>query len=79
MAAFLQEGEMPVDKDWFTMAASRRTVSSEHSTSKDVGLGSRTEPIGDLLERTLEHILHEHQQQFSLVTLSNPHPGVREK
>ena len=64
MAALLQEEKMPVDKNWFTMAASRRTVSSEHSTSKDVGLRSRTEAIGDLLERTLECILHEHQQQF---------------
>ena len=64
MAAFIQEGKMPVGKDWFTMAASRGIISSEHSTSKDVGLGSRTEAIGDMLERMLEHILHDHQQQF---------------
>ena len=30
MAAFIQEGKMPVDKDWFTMAVRRGTISLEH-------------------------------------------------
>ena len=42
IAVFIQEGKMPVDKDWFTMAVSRGTISLEHSNSKDVGIGSRT-------------------------------------
>ena len=42
MAAFIQEGKMPVDKDWFTMAVSRGTISLEQSNSKDVGIRYRT-------------------------------------
>ena len=48
MAAFIQEGKMPVDKDWFTMAVSRRTISLEHSNSKDDGIGPRTHVLGDV-------------------------------
>ena len=36
MAAFIQEGKMPVDKDWFTMTVSRGTISSEHSNNNEV-------------------------------------------
>ena len=42
MAAFILEGKIPVDKDWFTMAVSRGTISLEHSNSKDVGIRYRT-------------------------------------
>ena len=37
VATFVQEGTMPVASDCFTMTVSR-TVSSEHSNSKDVGI-----------------------------------------
>ena len=45
MAAFIQEGKMSVDKDWFTMAVSRGTMWSEHSNSKDVVCVKRTKKI----------------------------------
>ena len=48
MAAFIQEGKMLVNKDWFTMALSRGTISLEHSNSKDVGIWSRTHVLGDI-------------------------------
>ena len=54
MAAFIQEGKMPVSKDWFTMVVSRGTISLEHSNSKDVGIRSRTHVLG--------HSFHELQQ-----------------
>ena len=47
-AAFTQEGKMPVDKDALTMAMSTRTISSQHSESKDVAIGSRTHVLGDI-------------------------------
>ena len=72
MAAFIQEGKMPVDKDWFTMAVSRGTISLEHSNSKDVGIGSRIHVLRDII------LFHE-LNTVSLVTLSNPHKGVQEK
>ena len=71
MAAFIQEGKMPVDKDWFTMAVSRGTISLEHSNSKDVGIRSRTHVLGDICFMNFNTV--------SLVTLSNPHMGVQEK
>ena len=71
MAAFLQEGKMPVDKDWFTLAVSRETSSLEHSNSTDVGIGSRTHVLGDICFMNFNTV--------SLVTLSNPHKGVPEK
>ena len=71
MVAFIQEGKMPVDKDWFTMAVSRGTISLEHSNSKDVGMGSGTHVLGDACFMNFSTV--------SLVTLSNPHNGVLEK
>ena len=71
MAAFIQEGKMPVNKDWFTMAVSRGTISLEHSNSKDVGIGSGTHVLGDSCFMNFNTV--------SLVTLSNPHKGVPEK
>ena len=37
-----------VDKVYFTMAMSRRTIWSEHSNCKDVGISSRTRVLGDI-------------------------------
>ena len=71
MAVFIQEGKMPVDKDWFTMAVSSGTISLEHSNRKDVEIGSRTHVLGDTCFMTFNTV--------SLVTLSNPHMGVPEK
>ena len=71
MAAFIQEGKMPVDKDCFTMAVSRGTISLEHSNRKDVEIGSRTHVLGDTCFMNFNTV--------SLVTLSNPHMGVPEK
>ena len=71
MAAFIQEGKMSVDKDWFTMAVSRGIISLEHSNSKDVGIGSRTHVLGDICFMNFN--------TFPLVTLSNPHTGVPKK
>ena len=48
MGAFIQEGKMSVDKDWFTMAVSRETISLEHSNSKDGGTGPGTHVLGDI-------------------------------
>ena len=62
---------MPVDKDWFTMAVSRGTISLEHPNTKDVGIGSRTHVLGDICFMNFNTV--------SLVTLSNPHKGVPEK
>ena len=45
MAAFIQGGKMPVDKDWFTMAVS---LLSEYSNSKDTGIRSRTHVLGNI-------------------------------
>ena len=71
MAAFIQEGKMPVDKDWFTMAVSRGTILLEHLKSKDVGIRSKTHVLGDICLMNFNTV--------SLVTLSNPHKGVSEK
>ena len=68
---FIHEGKMPVDKDWSTMVVSRETTWSEHSNSKDVGIGSRTHVLGD--------IFFMHFNTASWVTVSNPHKGVPEK
>ena len=65
MAAFIQEGKMPVDKDWFTMEGSWGTISLEHSNSKDVGIGSGTNVLGDICFMNFNTV--------SLVTLPNPH------
>ena len=47
-AAFTREGNRPVVKNWFTMAVSRGTISSEHPNTKDVEIGSRTHALGDI-------------------------------
>ena len=65
MGAFIQEGKMPVDKDWFTMAVSRETISLEHSNSKDGGTGPGTHVLGDICFMNFNTV--------SLMTLSNPH------
>lgn len=49
LAAFIQEGKMLVAEDWFTVAVSRGTIKSEHSDSKDVGIGSRTQVLGHII------------------------------
>ena len=91
MAAFIQEGKMSVDKDWFTMAVSRGTISpSEKSNGKDVGIGSRTHVLGDICFMKFKPIslvtllnprkstrLNE-LHTVSLVTLSNPRKSIRE-
>ena len=48
MAVFIREGKMLVAKDWFTMAVSRGTIKSKHLDSKDIGIGSRTQVLGDI-------------------------------
>ena len=71
MAAFIQEGKMSVDKDWFTMAVSRGTISpSEKSNGKDVGIGFRTHVLGDICFMKFKPI--------SLVTLLNQRKSTRE-
>ena len=70
-ADFIHEGKMLVAKDWFTMVVNRGTTWSEHSNSKDVGIGSRTHVLGD--------IYFTHFNTASWVTLSSPHKGVPEK
>ena len=65
LVAFIQEGKMLVAKDWFTMAVSRGTIKSKHLDSKDIGIGSRTQVLGDIFA----------SQTFSIKL----HMGVAEK
>ena len=63
--------KLPVAKDWFAMVVSRGTTWSEHSNSKDVGIGSRAHVLGEFF--------FMYFNTASWVTVSNPHKGVPEK
>ena len=61
--------KIPVSKNWFATALSRGTISSEHSNSKVVEMGSRTHVLGDICFMNFNSFFGD----------SNPHKGVKEK